>query len=159
MATDTDRAEGQAKAQMESITAMVERLEHARECDGDDCELTNEQIYDGLNLYAPSSEATDKDHEMYHDEDNAYEAIQEDPLSIQVRSGWFTPGEDMVAVEFEILLCTGGPACRIRGDLGNYNEPNRAYMEYQDWGTPWTQYFQVDSDALLTYAQQFYFGS
>jgi hypothetical protein len=39
--------------------------------------------------------------------------------------------------EFMILLCTGGPAVRIRGELDRYSEPEKPRIEYQDWFTPW----------------------
>lgn len=92
-------------------------------------------------------------------EEDARERIQEDPLSVQVRSCWCSPGEEMKACEFEILLCTGGPAVRIRGELDQFNEPYRAWLEYQDWGTPWQRYFDEDTGcALVEYASHFYFG-
>ncbi len=37
-------------------------------------------------------------------------------------------------------------------------DPCRAWLEYQDWGTPWTQFFDAEQDTLLTYCRQFYFG-
>lgn len=95
------------------------------------------------------------------DEDEARQTIQEDALSVEVRSGWQSAGETLTPSEFAILLCTGGPAVRIRGELNEYNEPDRAWLEYQDWGTPWTQYFGNDvndiQDTLLAYAREFYF--
>lgn len=95
----------------------------------------------------------------YNDQDKALEEIQEGPLSVQI-SGTWSPGETPEADGFEILLSTGGPALRIKGDLGQWMEPSRAYLQMQDWGTPWTDVFldHEDSQALLTYAQQFYFG-
>ncbi len=126
--TEKSRARDQAKAQLEGIIRMVKRLEHAQECQGGE---------------------------------DARRAIEEDPLSVQVRSGWYSPGEKAEAEEYEILLCTGGPACRIIGDLGAYNQPETAQLEYQDWFTPWERYHIADDEqekALLTYAQQFYFG-
>jgi hypothetical protein len=59
-----------------------------------------------------------------------------------------------------ILLSTGGPALRIRGELDEYKQPYRAWLEYQDWFTPWTEYHgdNVDTDALLAFAAYFYFG-
>jgi len=94
------------------------------------------------------------------DEDEARERIQEDPLSVQVRSGWYSPGEiDNKPEEFEILLSTGGPAVRILGELDEYGHPSRAWLEVQDWGTPWTHYFEPGAgDVLLEYAGHFYFG-
>lgn len=91
------------------------------------------------------------------DQDSAREAIQEDPLSVEVRSGWGNVGDEMQAEEFCILLCTGGPAVRIRGELDNGN-PCRAWMEYQDWGTGWTQFYDASQDTLLAYCSEFYFG-
>ena len=103
--------------------------------------------------------------------EEAEERIQEDPLSIEVRSGWTSLGEPLEAEEFNILLATGGPAVRIVGELDQHKEPSRAWLEVQDWFTPWTQYFGVtdpndpgaltalpSQDVLLTYARQFYFG-
>lgn len=92
------------------------------------------------------------------DEDEARRRIEEDALSVQVRSGWQSPGETLAAEEFEILLTTGGPAARIRGELNEHNEPCRAWLEVQDWFTSWRQVFEADSDTLLTYCQCFYFG-
>ena len=93
--------------------------------------------------------------------DDARERIQQDPLSVEVRSGWYTldaDEESKAPAEFNILLCTGGPACRIMGELEN-GEPTRAWIQYQDWGTPWTDYYEQDSqDALLAYCRCFYFG-
>ena len=86
------------------------------------------------------------------DEDDARQRIREDPFSVEVRSDWTNPGEPLEPSEFMILLCTGGPAVRIVG------EPCRAWLEYQDWGTPWTRYFGADSATLCQYASQFYFG-
>lgn len=92
-------------------------------------------------------------------QDDASERIQEDPLDISVRSDWQNIGETLTPSEFTILLCTGGPACRIVGELDQYNQPCRAWIEYQDWFTPWTELVDgVSHDDLLTYCQQFYFG-
>lgn len=105
------------------------------------------------------SEAVKIDGDECTDADAARERIMEAPLSVQVRSGWGNPGDPMQAEEFEILLSTGGPALRIRGELDEHQEPTRAWLEYQDWGTPWTQYFKVEQDTLLAFARCFYFGS
>lgn len=83
--------------------------------------------------------------------------IQEDALSVEVRSGWCSLGEELKAEEFNILLATGGPAVRILGELRD-GEAYRAWLEVQDWGTPWTRYFDISQDTLLAYARCFYFG-
>lgn len=90
--------------------------------------------------------------------DDAERAISEHPLSIAVRSDWYSPGEEKPpAGEYEILLCTGGPAVRIRGDLDR-GTPTSARLEHQDWFKPWTQYHLADQSVLLAYAQHFWFG-
>ena len=100
--------------------------------------------------------------DLMKDADTVRERIQEGPLSVEVRGDWHTPGcnEGHMATEFNILLSWGGPALRLMGDLDEHGEPTRAYLQYQDWGTPWTDYFPGagSGEILLTYAQQFYFG-
>ena len=97
----------------------------------------------------------------------AQEAIQEAPLSVEVRSGWYRPCDaNPEPMEYQILLSTGGPALRITGQLGAHGEAGTAHMEYQDWGTPWTRYHPAHGEPLfdshnadvLTFAQQFYFA-
>lgn len=102
-------------------------------------------------------EAATRDCESRED---AEQRIHEDALSVEIRSDWHTPGDDSEPTDFQILLCTGGPAVRIMGELDRYGEPCRAWLEYQDWGTPWTERISQpgDQDALLTYARCFYFG-
>lgn len=97
--------------------------------------------------------------EEYRDEDHAREMAQESALSLELTGSW-TPGETPTADGFVILLSTGGPALRIVGELNQYQEPDRAWLEYQDWGTPWTEYHgdNSDQDALLTFCSCFYFG-
>lgn len=94
---------------------------------------------------------------------NALTAIYEDPLSVEVRSGWYAPtaGDKPQPEEYCILLCTGGPAVRIIGGLDQYLTPEWARLEYQDWGTPWTAFNLPDQElaAVLVYAAQFYYGN
>lgn len=94
-------------------------------------------------------------------QDDAAERISEDPLSIELRSDWYTADDPpSTPGEFRILLGTGGPAMRIVGDLDANCEPSRARIEVQDWFTSWTEYTGDIGDRgyLLTYCQQFYFG-
>lgn len=127
-----DRAYQQARAQMDSIRELVKALNDAHE---------------GRDSSIPKIDA-------------ACDAITEDALQVSVRSGWVAGKEDMEPEEFMILLCTGGPAVRIIGDL-NYGAPVRPSLQYQDWFEPWKEFTDLtpeDEDALLTYCQQFYFG-
>ena len=171
----TDTAQDQARAQFESIAAMVARLTHANECTTpDDCPLTAQDIADALERYPDATSWTEL-RANYHDPDEAEQRIHEDALSVQVRNDWHDPGKPggTDPAEYEILLCTGGPAVRIRGTLDQYSQPDTARLDYSDWGTPWTQYrhpiaFDDLHDAaaeltryrepLLAYARQFWYG-
>ena len=86
------------------------------------------------------------------------ERCYEMPLSIQVRSGWHTLQDEMVAEEFEILLGWGGPSVRIWGKLDQHKEPSTAILEGQDWGTPWTRTQGQDPETVLEFARLFFFG-
>ena len=46
-----------------------------------------------------------------------------------------------------------------REDNHAVENANGCWLEYQDWGTPWTHHYVKDFSAtLLTFCQQFYFG-
>lgn len=91
--------------------------------------------------------------------EKAQETINNDPLSVEVRSDWHGLGDKAEDDEFKILLCWGGPAVQIVGELEN-GQPISATIQYQDWFTGWTDFVienKEDDEALLTYCQQFYF--
>ena len=100
--------------------------------------------------------------------DSLQEAVtqyaQEMPLSVLVRSGWHAPGiSEQTSEEFEILLSTGGPACRIIGELDRgsvaWQSGCRPVMQHQDWFKPWAEIsYDIDIDALLWFCEQFYYG-
>lgn len=93
--------------------------------------------------------------------DAALQTIHENALSIEVRTDWYLPGtNDNKPTEYCILLCTGGPAVRIIGDLSEHGEPETATLEHQDWFTPWKEYNTTTEEeaAMLRYASTFYFG-
>lgn len=95
------------------------------------------------------------------DGEEAGQKINEDALSVEVRSDWHeVGGNNQAPTEYKILLCWGGPACRIVGDLTEHGQPKTARIEYQDWGTPWTNYLisSEEEDDVLTYAKQFWYG-
>ncbi len=87
--------------------------------------------------------------------DDLRERIQEMPLCVEVRDGWRQPGgERGEAEEFSILLSTGGPALRIYGEIGGRHE-----LQWQDWGTPWTDYYETTQDedeAIAAFVGLFY---
>ncbi len=96
------------------------------------------------------------------DTEEAEQAIHEDALSIECRSGWYQAGSLDTAApeEYRIILCTGGPHVEIRGALNQYNEPDTAELFYQDWFTGLAEYKTTseEQDDLVTYAGRFYFG-
>ena len=96
-------------------------------------------------------------------QDAVTQYAQEMPLSVLVRSGWHSPGEDAESEEFEILLSTGGPACRIIGELDRgtvaWQSGCSPVMQHQDWSKPWTEIsYDIDTNALLWFCEQFYYG-
>lgn len=92
------------------------------------------------------------------DEDEARRRIEEDALSVEVRSDWASPGEESSAGEFRIVLCTGGPHVEIRGEL-EHGEPSRAWLSYCGWGQTMQELCAPGAeDVLLAYAGVFYFG-
>jgi hypothetical protein len=94
----------------------------------------------------------------------AERAIDEDPLSVQVRDGWYTPGAESTGPEeFEILLSTGGPASRIRGQLDDHGYPENFHIEVQDWFQPWQSFVGLtgaQGDLIRDYyLSRFYFSA
>lgn len=100
-----------------------------------------------IELVKDYTDATEADNEEAVDQ--AISNITEDPLEVGIIKQYF------------ILLCTGGPAVRIIGDLDEHDQPETANLQYQDWGTPWTDYplTQQQKETLLEYASHFYFES
>ena len=90
--------------------------------------------------------------------DGIRDQVTEDPLEIQVRGDWHSLGEAPETAEFQILLCTGGPAVRISGDIKD-ESPVRCRLEHQGWGKPWTEVVSLTKEqreALKWYCEQFY---
>jgi hypothetical protein len=170
----TCNAELQAKAQYESIVELLagiefdydeyESLQSDIECaidalnDSIEAGDTTKIQIDNQALFSLLAELEDLGGKPEWDsQEEAREAAQDNALDVQVRSGWQSIGDKLTADEFMILLCTGGPAVRIRGELDR-GTPSRAWLEYQDWGTPWTQYYGARQSVLVEYASIFYFG-
>jgi len=89
------------------------------------------------------------------------EAIEEMPLSVEVRTAWEAPWqEDVKPAFFRLLLSTGGPAVQIVGDLDEFSQPESARIEGQDWFQPW-EAINLSADettALVSFASFFCFG-
>ena len=137
MKTDKQQAADQARAQVESIVTLMEALETARE--------SGEVLLEGYD----------------YDEEGMRERIQENALSVEVRRSWYSPGTEDKPDQFCILLCTGGPAVRIVGDLDEHCQPDSARVQYQDWGTPWTEWFDITREQrehVIAYCRTHWFG-
>ena len=156
MTTENDHAEGNAKGHAQTIEALYELS-----CwDAD----TSKPLSDEA-----SSILAELDWINDGSSDDAFQEAVTDyasgmPLSVLVRSGWYTPGTpEGEPGEFEILLSTGGPACRIIGELNrgsvSCQSGHRPTLQHQDWFKPWTDStYDVDPDALLWFCEQFYYG-
>lgn len=111
-----------AKAWFSTIVEMVDALRKVDSLGGSPAEDENRQV-NAL--------------------DAARERILESALSVEVRSGWYSPGDpdntQEKPAEFSILLSTGGPALRLIGELNEHGEPETARLEHQNWGTPWME--------------------
>jgi hypothetical protein len=157
MTTEDNNARDQARAQLESIKEMVAALH----VDYDMLEELRELQRDSMAGHIAELEELERQANGCADQEEAQQQIHEDPLSVQVRTGWMDPYDmKLDPSEFEILLCTGGPAVRIIGDLDEHYQPENPRIQYQDWGTPWTNYPMTNSEhkAVIEYCQQFYFG-
>jgi len=161
MTANTNRAEQNAVAWAESISDYVaaadpktwERLEELRE-ERDECAGTNYPM--GCDDLA-ELERLEKLLSDYESADDAREQVEESALCVELTGKW-TPGEDPTADGFIILLSIGGPALRIKGELDQYQQPRRAWLEYQDWSTPWTEFHDIEHDTLLSFCSFFYLG-
>lgn len=134
------------------MTETAENLKHAFS----NAKAWLESIEEMLARYRSVDDPTSR---RERDEYEARREIEESVLSVLVRDGWHQVGvaaEDGPE-EYEILLSTGGPALRIYGRLNDFNEPESAELQAQDWGTPWTRY-PASEETLLEFARVFYFG-
>ena len=159
-------AKQQGQAQFDSIREMVEWLSGWIEYEeGQDVTPPDRGQSWWYHKNAPDGDWFNSKDEAL---DAARQAIEEDALSIEVRTGWYSPGArdpDTKPAAYRILLCTGGPAVQIIGELSKHGEPETARMQVQDWFQPWTDFRpQVGPDdydsepILLAYAQCFCFG-
>ena len=99
-------------------------------------------------------------HEKDGDDSEALEEIYSNVLEVSVRSDWQAPGSLFEPNEYQLLLCWGGPAVRVIGEL-DCGDPSTARLEYQDWFTPWRELptSAEETEALIDYARFFSFVS
>jgi len=99
-------------------------------------------------------------HEKDGDDSEALEEIYSSVLDVSVRSDWQPPGRRFEPSEYQLLLCWGGPAVRVIGELDG-GDPVTAHLEYQDWFTPWEKLriTAAETEALIDCARFFSFLS
>jgi hypothetical protein len=157
MSTTYEQLQAIGKSRADSIASMVaalecdyDRLEELREFKAREGLMNSDAMEELADLEAAAGDCESRE--------DAEQRIHEDPLEITLAGEW-SLGDTPKADKAYILLSTGGPATRIVVELTEHMEPGRAYIQAQDWGTPWTDCLNViDQDTLLTYCQQFYFG-
>lgn len=106
------------------------------------------------------------DYEEYHklcnddETDSICERLRELPLSCEVRSGWEAHSSKFTALEFRIMLGTGGPAYWIAGDLDQHDEPTGVKAFHQDWYEPEQVIYlnEKEQAAVDWFAGLFYWG-
>lgn len=91
------------------------------------------------------------------DEDAAWQTIDQDALSVELRGDWHDVGDDGDDVEYKILLCTGGPAVQIVGELDTHGQPESATIQHQDWFEAWQDFpmSQEEEDEVLKYCGRY----
>lgn len=179
--TETHYAEQQAQAQVAAIVAAIVAAMTAYNCDYDRLEeLRDERATwleenpgrflepndprDGGRWYLAHPDEAEELDELrlqageYESQEDAEEAINEMPLSIEVRSAWTTLDEGkLTPAEYRIVLCTGGPHVELVGDLDSHNEPERVRVLYKDWDCH-GELFDFDRDTVLQFAQFFQYS-
>lgn len=166
--TEKKRAEGCARSNLSEIVRLVGAYEEAQEgeiecgeCNGTGI-ISGGKTGDGDDEPCPVCDGSGTIPSEV-DEDEIREEIDNFPLSLSVRDSWYAPGakQDAEPMEYEILLSTGGPACRIYGNLDEHNEPDDfPDIQFQDWFTPWES-LDIESEereALAKFARFFWFG-
>ena len=153
--TDTNHAQRTATGHAQTIEALYE----LHRWDANTAKSLTDEAKDILADLAWSNDGSTAD----AFQDAVTEYAHEMPLTVRIRSDWHNPGETFTAAEFEILLSTGGPACRIIGELDSgsvaWQSGCRPVIQHQDWFKPWTESsYDIDTNALLWFCEQFYYG-
>ena len=99
-------------------------------------------------------------YDEYEKAESICERLRELPLSCEVRSGWEAHSSKFTALEFRIMLGTGGPAYWIAGDLDQHDEPTGVKAFHQDWYEPEQVIYlnEKEQEAVDWFAGLFYWG-
>lgn len=112
--------------------------------DGNMLEPENEAELEELDAAAGECTSTEE----------AERRINEDPLSVEFRSGWVSVGGEMTPEEFRIVLCTGGPHVEIVGNIDLHGDPSSVRILYRGWDES-GELFDFDHDKVTEYCRRF----
>ena len=96
--------------------------------------------------------------------DLACDYIRDSALSVEVKSGWQSYGQELVQQEWRVCFTTGGPSLYLQGELGQHDEPVQPRVFCGCWGE-WAPLIVdrkgqfLDSDVLQWVADCFCFES
>jgi hypothetical protein len=81
------------------------------------------------------------------------------PLFVCVRDGFPAVVIGGEPTQCEILLCTGGPTCRVLVQVGSDGDATHVMLQTQDWYQPWrdVEIGESDRQALMYFARQFWY--
>jgi len=99
-------------------------------------------------------------YDEYEKVESLCDRLRELPLSCEVRSGWEAHSSKFTALEFRIMIGTGGPAYWVAGDLDQYDEPTSVKAFHQDWYEPEQVIYlnEKEQAAVDWFAGLFYWG-
>ena len=121
----TENATSQAHAQADNVAELFQAYTALNDGHADQYE------YDG---------------QPFEDADEVIERVNEEPLSIELSTGWVSysewgafsgewHGKSTQATAMRIVMCTGGPHVEIHADIDEHGQPEGATIHAQDWGT------------------------
>lgn len=130
-AMPVDMAEEQARLLLESIVAIMGRLEHVVECKDPDCNLSDTEVLDGLYIRQSGRPATKAERVRYHDEKDAHHTILQSYLRMRI----------FPDLRYELLFCYDASRFgRIVGVLSQQYAPVSARYDFQDNTVTWRTY-------------------
>ena len=139
------------------MQAQSTELEHSSENQARSQVAYIVELFDAYRALNDGNEKFELEGEEFTDTEEIEEKARENALSVEVRSGWTYNPNNMEAEEFRIVLCTGGPHVEIQGDLDQYHQADRFRVLHQDWGTPLTEYFHEECEAVEWFCNLFYY--
>ncbi len=145
---------------IKSMKDDLDALHHAQKCHRKDCKRGSETVTRKRDDGTTYKQNVHEHPEVWHSEDDARQVIEEGHYGAEVRSDWHTPGGEAEDIEYRVCLGGGGPASQIVGVLGQFNQPESARFQFQDWFQPWTTAHTTmeQDEIMLEWVRNLYFG-